>query len=151
MDAQTFSRIAQEELKFLVDDFGAICTSTSDALSYKIGSVCLGTGIMQGEGASACFRVEDKAFRYWYRNFDLLSIAMYMSYLNGLNQPPKALAPFHRKTCDRQAMTEDEELRSELRRIKEDLLAFCVPVLEGDLTILELVALDEQERAAQLQ
>ena len=150
MQTSTFIQTARKVFEFLIRDFGA---NYSEDPNSGVGELVrydwdfLYFQVSKGRGEiDIYFRVKDKNFRYWYMMFDLGEISQYLYYLYHSNQPPmsKTTSPLTRAL--RQAQTEEERDEINLRMIKQSVERHCIPIIQGDLTILELVAIDRNER-----
>ncbi len=142
---QTFGQRTRVVLDFLIADFGATVTEYDDGVRYDWDSFYYAI-TKSREEIYAFFQVKDKSFPYWYMMLSLFEIREYLYYLDkdySLSQT-KITSPLQRAL--RLATTEEERDILELRMMKNTLQQQCLPILQGDLTILELVAIDRIER-----
>ncbi len=151
MQTSSFIQTARKVFEFLITDFGASCSEdpnsgVGELVRYDWDFIYFQVSKGRGE-IDSYFRVKDKDFRYWYMMFDLMEISQYLHYLNDSNQPPKPKTTSPLTRALRQAQTEEERDEIRLRMLKQSVERHCVPIIQGDLTILELVAIDRNERA----
>ncbi len=150
MHRSFFIETARKTFEFLVTDFGASCSQSSGPHEeVRYDWRFLSFVILKGrEGIDAYFHVKDSSFRYFYLMFDLSEICHYLNYLDNASRPRQTHITSPLVRALRQAQTAEERDEIELRMMKNAVLKRCIPILEGDLTILELVGIDRLERSS---
>ncbi len=150
METSSFIQTARKTFEFLVTDFGAVSSESSEPGSQdqvRYDWDFLYFIILKGRGEmDADFQVKDRSFRYFYLMFDLYEICHYLNYLDNAGRPRQTHRTSPLTRAYRQAQTEEERDEINLRMMKDAVLKRCIPIIEGDLTILELVGIDRMER-----
>lgn len=141
MQSTQFVPTARKLLDFLISDFGAVCSEGQEVIIYDFNLIQF--RVIKGKGEiEAYFQVKSRDFRYWYMSFSLGEIGECLRYLNSSGQPPQTKVTSPLTRAIRQASTEEERDELLLQSIRYSLLHQCLPILQGDLLILELTAMD---------